>query len=170
MTNDPVRRTPEEIDDARHSKSKATVVLRAIADALTEIAATRDRISAREVKHLHDQLLTVCQLLDGHIIWSMEDEPATFADEAARDAYRDTYSDDTPVSIVVGPPSKRARSARGTVYDCGIPWLPNTTGNDGYNAYGRIPPGCQVMVVDPPHRRKPTARAAGRKGTWTSKR
>jgi hypothetical protein len=50
------------------------------------------------------------------------------------------------------------------VHNSGIPWLPNITGNDGYDAYGPIPPGCEVMVVAPPHQRKSKARAAWQDG------
>ena len=90
----------------------------------------------------------------------MGDEPATDAEDAALDAYRDG----TPVSIVVGPPSSRGSSVPGNVDDCSIPWLPNTTGNKGYVEAGPIPPGCTVVVVDPPHRRMPKARGAWQDG------
>jgi len=164
MSNDRVGRRPEEIDEARHSRAKGTVVVRAIADELTQIAVSGGKIRLGKLKHLHSQLFKVYQLLDGHIGWSMEDELATFADDAALDAYRDTFSDGTPVSIGVGPPSSRDWRVPGNVHDCGIPWLPNTTGNDSYDADGPIPPGCKVVVVDPPHRRKSTARAARQDG------
>jgi hypothetical protein len=65
-------------------------------------------------------------------------------------AYYDAYSDGTPVSIVVGPPSSRGWSAQGDAYDCGIPWYPKV-GDGGYVTHGPIPPGCKVMVMDPPH-------------------
>jgi hypothetical protein len=137
--------TPDEIEDeARHFYAVGTVRLRAIADGISEIAPKGD--SLLELALLHVQLVNIYELIGSQTVFGMDNE--------------DTYSDGTPVSIVVGPPSSRGWSAPGDVYDCGIPWLPNTTGNDGYDADGPIPPGCEVMVVDPPHRRKSKARAA----------
>jgi len=76
-------------------------------------------------------------------------------DDAALDAYRDTFSDGSPVSLVVGPPTSTGKSVPRNAYEhgCDIPWLPNRTGNDGYAEFGPIPPGCKVAVLDPPHRR-----------------
>jgi hypothetical protein len=158
MTNDPFRRTRDEIEDeSRHSRAEGTVVLRATADELLQIAVSGKTISPRRLKRLHAHLFHVYELLGSHTVFGMGDEPATDAEQAALDTYRDTYSDGTLVSIVVGPPGSRGWSAPARVYDCGIPWLPNTRGNDGYVADGRIPPGCKVMVVGPPHRRMPKA-------------
>ena len=44
MSNDRVGRRPEEIDEARHSRAKGTVVVRAIADELTQIAVSGGKI------------------------------------------------------------------------------------------------------------------------------
>jgi hypothetical protein len=108
-----------------------------------------------ELKLLHAQLVNVYELFGSQTVFGMDNE--------------DTYRDGTPVSIVVGPPSGRGWSAPGDVYDCGIPWLPNITGNDDYDAEGPIPPGCEVIVVAPPHERKSTARAARQEGGSASK-
>ncbi len=155
MHRDRFGRTPHDIEDeARHSYAEGTVVLRAIADELSKIALKGDTINQWELKHLNDQLYKVYELLGSHTVFGMGDEPATDAELAALNAYRDTYSDGTPVSIVVGPPNSRGWSAPGSVYDCDIPWLPNTTGNGGYAPDGPIPRGGEVMVVAPPSRRR----------------
>jgi hypothetical protein len=136
--------TPEEIEDeARHFYAEGTVKLRAMADEISEIAPTFD--SKFILMLLRVQLVDVHQLIASQTIDGMDD--------------RDTYSDGTPVSIVVGPPSSRGRSAPDDVDVCGIPWLPNFTGDDDYDWDGPIPPGCTVMVVTPPHRRRSNARA-----------
>ena len=56
MSNDRVGRRPEEIDEARHSRAKGTVVVRAIADELTQIAVSGGKIRLGKLKHLHSQL------------------------------------------------------------------------------------------------------------------
>jgi hypothetical protein len=138
--------TPDEIEDeARHFCAVGTVLVRAIADEISEIAQKGDRISLLELKRLHAQLVNVYELIGSQTVFGMDNE--------------DTYSDGTPVSIVVGAPSSRGLSTPGDVYDCGIPWLPNIMSTDDYDADGPIPPGCEVMVVDPPRQRKSKARA-----------
>jgi hypothetical protein len=145
MNNDRWGRTPGEIDDDdKHFYAKSTVRLRAVVDDLSEIAQKVDGKTRLELKRLRAQLVSVYQLIGYHTVFEMDNA--------------DTYSDCTPVSIVVGPPSSRDWSAPEDVYDCGIPWNPNMA--DGYDADGPVPPGCEVMVVDPPHQRKSTARAA----------
>jgi hypothetical protein len=156
MNTDRFGRTPDEIvDQARHDYAVGTVRLRAIADELSEIALKGDGISQLELRLLHAQLFDVYTLIGSQTVFEMENE-----DAEPTAAYQDTYSDGTPVSIVVGPPSSRGWSAPDDMYDCEIPWLPNTTGNDPYVAEGPTPPGREVVVVDPPHWRKPKARAA----------
>jgi len=165
MNNDPFGRSPDEIEDeARHSYAKGTVVLRTIADELSEIALKGDRISRWELKRLHGQLSHVYEILGTHTVFGMRDEPVTDGSPKALWAYWDTYSDGTPVTIVVGPPSSRGWAAPGDVYDCGIPWLPNIISTDDYDADGPIPPGCEVIVVAPPDQRRSTARAARQDG------
>jgi hypothetical protein len=161
MKIDPFGRTTDEIEDeARHDYAKVTVVLRDIADELNEIALNGNTIRRWKLERFLDQLDEIYELVGDRTVWSMGDEPATDAEQSAVDAYRDTYSDGTPVSIVVGPPSSKGWSLPGNVHHCIIPWLPNTTGNDSYDTGGPLPPGCKVVVMDPPHRRMPIARAA----------
>jgi hypothetical protein len=167
MNNNPYERTPDEIEDeARHSYAYGTVILRAIADEISEITLNGLTIRRCKLELLLDQLYKIYELLGDRTVWRMGDEAAIEAEDPALDAYRDTYSDDSPVSIVLGPPSSRGWSVPRNEYEysCGIPWLPNATGNDGYAEYGPIPPGCKVVVLDPPHRRMSKARAARRDG------
>jgi hypothetical protein len=155
MNNDPIGQTPNEVEDeSRYAYAKGTVLLRAIADEISEIALNGLTIRRCKLELLLDQLSEIYEILCDRTVWSMGDEPATEAEEAALNAYRDTYSDGTAVSFVVGPPSSRGWSVPRNDYDYshGIPWLPNTTGNDGYDAFGPIPPGCKVGVVNTPHR------------------
>jgi hypothetical protein len=155
MNNDSVGRTPDEIEDeARHSYATGTVLLRAIADELNELTLKCEPISDWRLVRLHGQLGSIHELLANHTVWSMGDEPANDAEHAALAAYRGTYSDGRPVSIVVGSSSSGDWWARGSVFDCHIPWLPNTAGNDGYDGNGPTPPGCEVKVMRPPSRRR----------------
>jgi hypothetical protein len=155
MNNDRFGRTPEEqIDEARHFYAVGTVRLRAIADELSEIAQKREGMSLLELKLLHARLFDVYALIGCQTVFEMDNE-----DDVPTAAYQDNYSDGTPVSIVVGPASSRGWSLPDDVYDCEIPWLPNTTGNDPYVGEGPTPPGCELVVVDPPHRRKSNTRA-----------
>jgi hypothetical protein len=147
MNNDPLGRTPGAIhDEAKHFYAVGTVRVRAIADEISEIAQKGDRISLLERKRLHAQLVNVYELTRSQTVFGMDNE--------------DTFSDGTPVTIVAGPPSSRGCSAPSNEHSCEIPWLPNIFGNDGYDPEGPIPPGCEVIVVAPPHQRKSTARAA----------
>src|ERR1700730_8517042 len=165
MNNDRFGRTPDEIEDeARHAYAKGTVVLRDIADELNEIALNGNTIRRWKLERFLDQLDEIYELLGDRTVWSMGDEPATDAEQAAVDAYRDTYSAGPSVSIVVEPPNSRGWAVPGNVHNCVIPWLPNTTGNDSYDADGPLPPGCKVVVVDPPHRRKSKSGAAWQDG------
>jgi hypothetical protein len=134
MNNDRWGRTPDEIDDdAKHFYTESTVSLRAVVDDLSEIAQKVDAKTRLELKRLRAQLVDVYVQIGYHTVFEMDNA--------------DTYSDGTPVSIVAGPPSSRGWSAPGDVYDCGIPWLSNTAGNDGYDADGPIPHGCAVILV-----------------------
>jgi hypothetical protein len=144
-------------DVARHSYAKGTVVLRAIADELSEIALIGGGIREWELKRLHDRLLDVYQILCGRTVFDFEDETVIDGGPAWAWPCWDTYSDGTPVSIVVGPPSSEDWSAPDDVDDCGIPWNPSMA--NGYDADGPVPRGCAVMVVDPPHLRKSNTRA-----------
>jgi hypothetical protein len=153
-------------DEARHAYANGTVVLGAVADEISEIALNGLTIRRCKLDLLLDQLYEICELLGDRTVWSMGDDPAIDADEDAVDAYRDTSSDGTPVSMVVGPPRSRRWSVprNDDEYSCGIPSLPNATGNDGYAEYGLIPPGSKVVVMDPPHRRMSKAWAARQDG------
>ena len=56
--------TPDEIDDeAQHFHAEGTVLVRAIADEISEIAQKGDRISRLELKRLHAQLVNVYELI-----------------------------------------------------------------------------------------------------------
>ena len=104
MKNDAFGRTIDEIDDeARYGYAVGTVALRAIADELSEIALRGDGINRWELKRRHDQLYDLYELLGTHTVFGMRDEPVTDGSPKALWAYWDTYSDGTPVTIVVGP-------------------------------------------------------------------
>jgi hypothetical protein len=156
MNDDRFGRTPDDMEDeARHGYAVGTGVLRAIADKVSEIAHSR-----WEREHLHNELYHLYELLGTHTVFGMRDEPVTDGSANALWAYGDTYSDGTPVTIVVGPPSSRGWSAPSNERSCDIPWFPNIMSTDDYDPEGPLPPGCEVMVVDPPHRRSPKVRAA----------
>jgi hypothetical protein len=96
-------RTSDEKDEARHFYAVGTVLVRAIADEISEMALTGDGISRWELKRLHDQLSHVYEILGSHTVFGMRDEPVTDGSPKALRAYWDTYSDGAPVTIVVGP-------------------------------------------------------------------
>src|SRR6476661_1864625 len=134
MNNDRLARTPEEIEDeARHDYAYGTVRLRAIADEISEIALNGLTIRRCKLDLLLGQLYEIYELLAERTVWRMGDEAAIEAEDPAVDAYRDTFSDGSPVSLVVGPPTSTGKSVPRNAYEhgCDIPWLPNRTGNDG---------------------------------------
>jgi len=95
VNNDRFGRTPDEIEDeARYGYAVGTVVLRAFADKVSEIAPSR-----WEREHLHKKLFYLYELLGTHTVFGMGDEPVTDGSPKAVWAYWDTYSDGTPVSI-----------------------------------------------------------------------
>ena len=64
MNNDRFGRTPDELEDeARYSYAAGTLVLRAIADKLTDIALKGDTIGRSTLKRLHVDLSYVYELL-----------------------------------------------------------------------------------------------------------
>jgi hypothetical protein len=151
MNNDRWGRTPDEIDDdAKHFYTESTVSLRAVVDDLSEIAQKVDAKTRLELKRLRAQLVDVYVQIGYHTVFEMDNA--------------DTFTDGTPVAIVAGPPSTRGWLAPEDIpedlYGCGIPWLPITAVNEGYDPDGPIPPGCAVMVVVPPHHRRSKVRAA----------
>ena len=167
MKNDAFGRTIDEIEDeARYGYAVGTVALRAIADELSQIALKEHGINRWELKHLHDQLYDLYELLGTHTVFGMGNEPVSDGSAKALWAYWDTFSDGTPVTIVVGPPSSGGWSASSNEHSCEIPWLPNIFGNDDYDPEGPIPPGCEVIVVAPPHERKSAERAARQDGDF----
>ena len=109
-------RTPDEIEDeARYGYAVGTVALRAIADKVSELAPSR-----WEREHLHKKLFYLYELLGTNTVFGMGDEPVTDGSPKAVWAYWDTYSDGTPVTIVVGPPSSRDWSAQSNERSCSI--------------------------------------------------
>lgn len=78
MNDDRCGRTPDEIvDQARHDYAVGTVALRAMADELSEIALRGDGINRWELKHRHDQLYDLYELLGTHTVFGMRDEPVS---------------------------------------------------------------------------------------------
>jgi len=160
MNNDSFGRTSDEIgDEARHGYAVGTVVLRAIADKVGEIALSR-----WEREHLHNELYDLYELLGTHTVFGMGNEPVSDGSAKALWAYWDTFSDGTPVTIAVGPPRSGGWSAPSNEHSCEIPWLPNIFGNDDYDPERPIPRGCEVIVVAPPHQRKSAERTARQDG------
>ena len=165
MNNDRFGRTPDEVEDeARYAYAKGTVLLRAVADRLSAITLKGNPIDRHDLRRLHDQLFEVYELLGSETVFGMGDEPATDAEQAALYAYRDTYSDGTLVTTVIGPPHSSAWSAPLDRHRSGVPWLPKMTGTFGYLPNGPRPPGCEVLLASPPATRKPVAQAAYQDG------
>jgi hypothetical protein len=146
--------SPDEIDDeAKHAFAKGTLSIKAIDDKLSAIHLEGYPIHRREIYDIRDRLYEVYELLSSVTVLGMGEGPATDSEEAALDSYCDTYSDGTPVAIVIGPPNSSAWSAPLDPHRSGVPWNPKMTGAFGYLPDGPCPPGCDVIVVDPPNRR-----------------
>jgi hypothetical protein len=143
MNNDRFGRTPDEVEDeARYAYAAGTIVLRAAADRLSAIYPEGKPIDRRDLRRLHERLYTVYELLGCQTVLGMGDEPATDAEQAANDRYRDTYSDGTLVSILLRSHNSRGWSASSEIYERDIPWLPNTTDNGDIAPFdiGPLPP------------------------------
>ena len=99
MINDLFGRTIDEIEDeARHGYAVGTVVLRAIADKVGEIALSR-----WEREHLHNELYDLYELLGTHTVFGMGNEPVSDGSAKALWAYWDTFSDGHPSRSRWGP-------------------------------------------------------------------
>src|SRR5258705_7682664 len=97
--------TPDEIEDeARHFHAEGTVLVRAIAIRSARSPKRGTELAYWNSSMLHVQLVNVYELIGSPTVFGMDNAG--------------TYSDGTPVSIVVGPPSSRGWSAPGDVYDC----------------------------------------------------
>jgi hypothetical protein len=154
MNIDRFGRTPDEVEDeAKHTFAEGVVTLSAVANRLNTIATEGKPINRWDLKRLHDQLYEVYEQLGSATVFGMGQDPATDAEEAALDSYCDTYSDGTPVAIVIGPSNSSAWSAPLDPHGSRVPWNPKMTGPFGYLPDGPRPLGCEVIVVNPPNRR-----------------
>jgi hypothetical protein len=125
MNDDRFGRTPDEIEDeARHAYAEGTVILRDIADGLRKIAVSGNTIREWQLERFNDQLCKIYELLGGQTVWRTGHEPVTDGEPASVWGYWNTYSDGTPVSIVMGPrvaEAGRRRATSTTSVSRGIP-------------------------------------------------
>jgi hypothetical protein len=125
MNDDRFGRTPDEIEDeARHAYAEGTVILRDIADGLRKIAVSGNTIREWQLERFNDQLCKIYELLGGQTVWRTGHEPVTDGEPASVWGYWNTYSDGTPVSIVMGPRvagAGRRRATSTTSVSRGIP-------------------------------------------------
>src|SRR6476660_241785 len=100
MNEDRFGRTPEELDKARYAYAKGTLLLRAIEDELSEIAVNGLVVRRCKLERLIDQLEDIYELLGALTVWGMADDATGDPEDPALVAYRDTYSNGSPVSKV----------------------------------------------------------------------
>jgi hypothetical protein len=158
-------------DTVRHAYAKGTVVLRGLADQLSEICYDSRSITRDELRSLHGRLHEVSELLywatlSDWVAVELSDLGSDDWNDADIDAFCDTYSDGVPVSRVEPAPEVNTRLLPDSFYEGDIPWSPNGVGisGDGVDVYpgcGPPPPGWRVIVNDPPHRRQLLLRVVG---------
>jgi hypothetical protein len=141
----------ELLDDAKYAYTKGWATLQAVGDRISVIAhevnppdpGDRDRIHD-QLREIYDELCGLYGLLVEEAMDAMNPHPKA-GDPIVDD---DRYMDGSWI-WTVRPPDSTSFPVQ-AIY-CG------ELGPD-------FPPGCEVIVADPAHRRKPKARAAWRDG------
>jgi len=157
MHSDRWGRSLDVVDDQlRYTFASATVQLKRISHQLSEISYRGQAVSREELRSLHGQLFETWDLVMSGTIFNCGPQISvddTQADEEARDAHHDTYSDGTPVSIVVQVDENLSSAVPPDFCEGDIWEVPNYTGNMNGLDGPHLPPGCEVIVLDPPHKR-----------------
>jgi hypothetical protein len=142
MNGDRWGRTQDELDDhAKHSFATGAVLVRAVADKLSEITYEGNPINRDQLDRIHGQLYELWLTFYSETLDRVGPEPTTGAELMILDAYDGTYSDGSPVSITVQHPDIASYLAPAEFYTGDIPPDPP------------LPPGCEVIVNLPPHDR-----------------
>jgi hypothetical protein len=146
-----------EIDDeAKHSFADGIIRIRAISDRLAEIAHQRRRIDRKTLEWFHFQLREVADILYHETlapmtIMGIDDRDPL--ESVLVDTFHETYSDGTPVWTREQSPSVTGDPVPAEFYSREIHQRASGVG-------GSLPPGCKVIVADPPHLRQLAPKAA----------
>ncbi len=146
-----------EIDDeAKHSFADGIIRIRDMSDRLAEIAYQRRRIDRKTREWFHSQLREVADVLYHETLAPMTimgiDDPDPL-ESVLLDTFHATYSDGTPVWTREQKPSVTGDPVPAEFYSADI--HQRASGIEG-----PLPPGCEVIVADPPHRRQLAPKAA----------
>jgi hypothetical protein len=157
MHSDGWGRSLDLVDDQlRRTFAASTVELKGISYRLGEIAYRGQPLSREDLRCLHRKLITTWQeVYSGTLacIGPQVTAETFWAEADERDAHHDTYSDGTPVSIIVQSQDDLTEPVPAEFREGDIPDIPNFTGNmDGLES-PYLPPGYEVIVLDPPHKR-----------------
>ena len=141
----------ELLDDARYAYTKGWAILQAVADRISVITHEVNPLDPGDRDRIHDQLSEVYDELCAVYVWLVDQavdamNPGPKAGDPILDDNR--YMDGSQVWTV--QPSDSTDFPVQAIY-CG------DLGPD-------LPPGCEVIVADPPHRRKSKAQAAWQDG------
>jgi hypothetical protein len=147
----------DEIDDeAKHSFAVAIIRIRAISDRLAEIADQRRRIDRKTLEWFHSQLREVAHILFHETLATMTimgiDDPDPLESVLLHTFYK-TFSDGTSVY-----PGKQSPSVTGDPVP--TEFYSSDILQRGSGLGGPLPPGCEGIVADPPHRRQLAPKAA----------
>lgn len=152
VTNTPwQRRHDVDDDEAKHSYADKIIRIRNISDRLADITCRRRRIDRKTLSWLQSQLQ---ELADGVYDETLAQMTVANIDvdplqAALLKAFYETYSDGTPVWT-------RAEGT-GAAGDPGpADFYSRSIQRRAGGLRGPLPPGCEVSVADPPHRRQRT--------------
>lgn len=142
MSNDRLGRSQDEREDeARYVWAQGKRNIRSAAYCLSELAREGRPITEADARQIHFDLMVLWGLLDEATVGSLGPKPTSEEDEAFRyDSTYNFYSDRTPTA--------RLRQIGGSDGSR----LPREFYEGDIGQHG-VPPGWEVIVLDPPHRR-----------------
>lgn len=146
-------RTHDETDDdAKHFYADAIVRIKNISDKLAEISYRRKPIDRKTLSWLYSELLHVAdrvyrETLSPMTLMGIGINDPTPLEAVLLDTLHETYSDGTPVWTREQRPGVTHDQTPAAFYSGDINLRASGLG-------GRLPPGCDVIVADPPHRRR----------------
>jgi hypothetical protein len=145
------RRHDSVEDDTKYSFAEKISRIRNLSDRLAEISCRRQRIDRNTLLWLHSQLQELAESVyeETSAPMTVEGIDADPLQSALLKTFHETYSDGTPVWT--------REEGTGTTSD---PVPPDFYSRDIHQLAGGLrgplPPGCEVSVAGPPHRRQRT--------------
>jgi hypothetical protein len=149
VSNTPWKRRNDIVDDdAKYCFADKIIRIRNVSDRLAEITFGRRRIDRKTLSWLHFQLQELVDSVYEETLAQMtvEGVDADPLQSALLQAFYETYSDGTPVWTRMEGAGAAGDSVPAEFYSRDIQ-------RRAGGLKGSLPPGCEVNVAEPPHRR-----------------